>query len=387
MTTSANDVRTFIKQNEEAKTLVFEIASYGGFVTEGFEMYDVIRNSGKKIITIGYRVNSIAVIPFLAGDKRYVSENCDFVIHNARIDPMNLGINPLTAEDLAELFKGVQQTDNKILDAYCDVLGEEKRTKLLALMGAEANLGASGAIKLGFAHGYWKLKEKVEKKNITGPAMCIDEFWNDRKDILITIQNKFMENEKVKEIQNKMGLLEKAFNFFRKRYIKNEVTLTLTDGVSLFVDAAEGEDLVGKPAFILTDGVPGEPAPDGEHALNDGRTIVVAAGIITEVREGEEMAKLKEENATLKKSLEEKDAATAAAQAENKKLLDSFEAHKSESQKALKEIENKFEEFKKLVPGDGDDKKKEDHKEQNNVRKLNPEVARIYAAQQNRFKK
>ena len=66
LTTSAQDVRDFIDQNKDASELVFEISSDGGHVTEGFEIHDIIKNCGKKVTTIGYKVNSIAVIAFLA---------------------------------------------------------------------------------------------------------------------------------------------------------------------------------------------------------------------------------------------------------------------------------------------------------------------------------
>jgi ClpP class serine protease len=65
LVTSADDVRKFIDDNKESPELAFVISSDGGHVTEGFEMYDLIKASGKKITTIGYRVNSIAALLFL----------------------------------------------------------------------------------------------------------------------------------------------------------------------------------------------------------------------------------------------------------------------------------------------------------------------------------
>lgn len=56
-----------------------------------------------------------------------------------------------------------------------------------------------------------------------------------------------------------------------------------TDKETLIV---EGELAVGKPVFIETEEGP-VPAADGEYVIEDGRTVIVAEGIITEIKEVE----------------------------------------------------------------------------------------------------
>jgi ATP-dependent Clp protease protease subunit len=78
--------------------------------------------------------------------------------------------------------------------------------------------------------------------------------------------------------------------------------LSTADGSTLTVEREEGEPQVGDIA-----------SPDGEHVMPDGRTIVVAEGVITEIRpaeevEEEETEEDEDEAEALKKALEEKDA-------------------------------------------------------------------------------
>ena len=52
------------------------------------------------------------------------------------------------------------------------------------------------------------------------------------------------------------------------------MVITTSTGDELNVEREEGEIQVGDPA-----------SPDGEHVLEDGRTVVVTDGVITEIRE------------------------------------------------------------------------------------------------------
>ena len=52
------------------------------------------------------------------------------------------------------------------------------------------------------------------------------------------------------------------------------MVITTSTGDELTVEREEGEIQVGDPA-----------SPDGEHVLEDGRTVVVTDGVITEIKE------------------------------------------------------------------------------------------------------
>ena len=92
------------------------------------------------------------------------------------------------------------------------------------------------------------------------------------------------------------------------------MVITTSTGDELTVEREEGEIQVGDPA-----------SPDGEHVLEDGRTVVVTDGVITEIKEPsieeddaqalkDRIAELEAENSSLKSNAKsESDARILAA--------------------------------------------------------------------------
>ncbi len=359
--TSADDVRDFINANPEAKTLVFEISSFGGSLNQGFEMHDLIKGSGKKIVTIGYTVCSAAVLPFLAGDKRLISENADFIIHPARIMPENLGTNPLTAQDFQELAQRIQLDDKKIIDAYCSTIGEDKRSKVLAYFGQETNLGAKKAIQLGFANGYWKKKaaEPISNEIFFG----IDAFTEERfstLEISNYLSHKIMDAKELKAFHDKQNVIEKALNklisIFGKS--KNDAVLSDASGAKLGTVVSADANLVGKVAVEYDgDGLPTqEPLDDGTYTDDAGNTVVISggAGVVESVTpKAGNVANA--ENEALKKEIETLKAA-ATATANEKTVLENkikeLEGVNKTTLETVNKVKADFDEFKKLVPGE-----------------------------------
>ena len=128
-----------------------EIESDGGNVNEGIAIYDLLKNSGKHVTTIGEKINSIACVIFLAGDSRIAYKNIKAHIHSAWIDPQRLLGIQLNAEILNELQNEAEACDQKILDLYTDVLGKGKEKELLALMTEQTPVSAGRLLELGFA--------------------------------------------------------------------------------------------------------------------------------------------------------------------------------------------------------------------------------------------
>jgi len=343
---SASDASKFLEEHKADPEIVVEISSDGGYKTEGVEIFNILRTSGKKITTIAYKANSIATVIMLAGDTRLIAEYSQFVVHFARIDPMSLGLDPLTAEDFQKLADETERTDREIVDIYCSVLGEDKRTELVAAMADERDLGAKGAIKLGFATGYYK---KPGKSAVTQDAF---------RGLMITdhlatiIQNNMSEKKEATQLEKLEALMHAGFGRLAKAFakIKNEVTLTADDGTSIYAvpaDPANPNELKGAKVFVVdASGLPTEtPVADGEILLNDGRTLVVAAGVVTEVREALNAAKLAEEKAALQ-------AANAELQAKVASMEAQMTTDKAAAQKEVLAIQNAFNEYKKLIPGD-----------------------------------
>ncbi len=348
---SAEDARKFLRENKEAKEIVVEISSNGGYKTEGQEIYNILKNSGKRITTIGYKVNSIATVIMLAGDERLVVDPVEFVIHFARIAPEDLGIDPLTADDLQRLAAETERTDKEIVDLYCSVLGEDKRMQLVAAMAVETNIGAKGAIELGFATGYYTKNKEVTQDLFRGLLVT---------DHLATIiQNNMSEKKEATQLEKLEALMVAGFGKLAKAFakIKNEVTLPTADGKSIYVvpaDPAAPDNLQGAKVFQVDEsGIPTEtPVTDGPVALGDGRTLIVAAGVVTAVQEAIDAKKLAEENAAMK-------AANAELQAKLTAMETQMSTDKAEAQKEVLAIQNAFTEYKKLVPGDKTKEEKE----------------------------
>lgn len=353
---SASDARDFLQSHKDDPEIVVEISSDGGYKTEGIEIYSILKNSGKNITTISYKANSIATVIALSGSTRLIVENGQFIVHFARIDPQDLGINSLTSDDLQRLADETERADSQILDIYCNELGEEKRTELIAAMADERDLGAKGAIKIGFATGFYKKAKK--------PKMAIEDFTGALvTDHLALLIKNNMSKEKEEKDSNK-SLEEKIMNLGKSisklfLKLKNEVTLVLQDGSSIHVvpvDAAMPDELNGASVFKVDEaGLPTtEPVADGSYVINDGRTIVVLSGKVTEVQA------VIDPNAEMKTELAAKEEALKQASAEIAVLKASIETDKVEMKKQFDSIQNAFKEFKAAVPGE---RKKEDEDE------------------------
>lgn len=347
---SSDDVINFMDENPEATDIVVEIDSNGGSISEGKVIYNRLRQSGKNITTVTLRAQSIATLFMLTGKKRLIAENADFRIHQGRVYGEDLvALGPLLSEDLFEIGKEVAMATTEILDIYCQVLGEDKRSKFISEMSADKNIGAHGAIKLGFANGYYK---KAVQASELGGFLITDHLHS----IIKNQQNMKDTIDPVKTLSDKM---EAGFKKFAqmlagiKADVKNQVTLTLSSGGQVYaepVNVDAPDDLMGAKVFAVDDaGVPTtNPVEDGEYILDDGRTLVVASGVVTEVKTSVDAEALKAENEALKAEVETLKAAQATQADVAAKELATV---KAESKKELDALQMSFREFKNQVPG------------------------------------
>lgn len=325
--TNAQMVGDFIDANSEADTLEIEIDSNGGSVTTGFAIHDKLINSGKKIITKGFKVNSIATVVFLAGTERLLSKNAEFVIHNPWIDGSNLGNIPLTADELDAIAEDVRNSEDKIFNFYKDTLklNDSDQSIIRDLMSKDTDLGSQRAIELGFATG--NLERKKTKAAYTELVFNKYKSNNDNK-MNIEEQNK------------KIGLLEKGvtaiLNLLKKTEKKN-ATVTAEDGVTLYF---EGDTLeVGTALF--TDEAMSIAAEDGEHTLDSGEVVVIFEGVVTEIRpvavdeNAKKIADLEAENKKLK---EDNEAAIKTSNENAEAVIEQVNALKVEIENYKKEV-------------------------------------------------
>jgi ATP-dependent protease ClpP protease subunit len=156
---SSTTVREFLDANKEATEIVLEVRSDGGSTSEARIIYDMLKGCGKTITTHGYKVNSSAMILFLAGENRLISQNSDSIIHPVWVDAFGLPWQ-LEADDLRLFADEIDSEQVKLVDIYCSVIGEDKRVEVTQLMAETTNLSCDESIRLGFATG--KLEGKSQ---------------------------------------------------------------------------------------------------------------------------------------------------------------------------------------------------------------------------------
>ena len=249
---SANIVSDFLDQNKDATAITVKINSRGGDVQEGWAIHDLLKNSGKKIKTIGEgKIYSIATIVFLAGSEREIMSNADGLIHNPFIPGNNLS-GDYTSNDLLSIAEGVAQEEAKILDFYVENTGSLKE-KLAEYMLNDTKLSAEDMLNLGFAT---KIIEPVKAY------------------AYIKSLNKFkMEEKDVKTFGEKLDAIIAKIAAFSRLPAKDQ-TLKDKDGKEFKLEKESGAPAVGDKA-----------TPDGSFVMADGKTIVIANGAISEIKE------------------------------------------------------------------------------------------------------
>ena len=301
--------------NKSATSHIVHISSEGGDVYEGIKIYHELKKLPNVTVVVEGLAASIATLIMQAGQKIIALRPSDIMIHNPWAGMQGDANDFIAAAEQLERIKAT------LISVY------KKRTrmsdsKLAEMMDKETWMNADEAMAAGL----------------------IDEVQDRLKAVAKLDLNKFkMENTLSKEDAKTLfeGFFERVQNLFKTVKVKN-MAMTLEDGTVVVIDTETSEDLQGKK-ISLEDG---SAAPNGEHKMADGRTIVVQEGVITEVKPAviedemkkEEAEALKAENQRLKDELAK--ATGAAAQAANDVAA---------TNKAIMEIKAKFEaELKEL---------------------------------------
>lgn len=164
-----NDIRDALATCPEDEELVMEINSGGGSVYAGFEMYNLIRSSGRKVTAeIQSLAGSAMSVIVSACSKVLMSPASNIMIHRSSI-----GYTGGNAEKLEQDVQMLNTIDESILNAYCEKVGNKaSRTKLRHMMEDETFLTAQEAIECGLADGI--LKAGSESTDPTLAVACIE---------------------------------------------------------------------------------------------------------------------------------------------------------------------------------------------------------------------
>lgn len=128
----------------EGDDLVVEINSPGGDVMAGLGMYNMIRNSGKKITTrVTGVAASIASIIMLAGDKREMPSNAFAMVHSVKSGTWG------TAEEIRDHADMVDKVQTSLRNIYMERMGVDE-AKATEIMAKDTWLTAQECLDLGF---------------------------------------------------------------------------------------------------------------------------------------------------------------------------------------------------------------------------------------------
>jgi ATP-dependent Clp endopeptidase proteolytic subunit ClpP len=319
------NIQNQIQNQAEAETLVVHINSMGGDVNEGFAIHDVLRSTGKKIITqIEGMCASIATVIALAGDERRMTENSEYMIHC----PMMWGGG--TASEIQDQATYLKEVEGRVIDFYAQKTGSSKED-IEAMMKAETYMDSDKAKSLGFITEVVTTMKAVailKQKHMSTKTMTVKDF-----------EEKFDEKSE--------GIVTRILNAIKGKAKMIEVT-TAGGEILDFGESIEEESQI---AIGNTATVEGSPA-SGEYVLSDGRTLVFENGAVTEIKEagGEETVE------DLKQQIADKDQEIAdlkSAQAKHEDELAKMET------KVGEQIKKGLEDFKKEMKSDMNGKKLE----------------------------
>lgn len=276
---SFSDIQNFMAWIDPMDNRIdVEIHSCGGDCVEGYAIYDALRASGKEITcTVVGECASMATVILLAAplESRKMYEHAKLLIHNPYYGDGIGGM--LTAEKLQGYANSLISERKKMLKIYTERTGKSEDV-IQAQMNTDAWFESDKAIELGFVSSVVPaISAKGEKEPIINQK---PKSKMGKKDEKPTLKDAF------KMMASAMG-----FNV-------NPVALEITTstGDILTVEREEGEIQVGDAA-----------SPDGEWVLEDGRTVVVQNGVITEIREAstEDTQALKDRIAELEQEVAE----------------------------------------------------------------------------------
>ena len=251
-------------------TIDLRINCDGGDCLTGWAIIDKLRATGKKIsATIEGHAASMASLILLAASERKGYKHAQLLIHKPYFPAYTLA-DAYREEDLKRLATQLEDETRRALDFMVERTGADRAT-LEALMDEDKFVDMTKAKELGFIH------------EIIEPASATVKGWpkmTTSATSTTTHMSNNNDNNKLSLMQmlgKMLGLSVNIEESTEEAPAPSAYVLTTQDGTELTIDKPEGEDpAVGDAA-----------SPDGEHLMPDGTTIVVADGVITEIRDAE----------------------------------------------------------------------------------------------------
>jgi ATP-dependent protease ClpP protease subunit len=249
-----NDLNAIDKT--ELKELIVDINTFGGDVTTGFAMANILKRfASENSISLTTRISgycsSIGTVIFLAGDKRIGNDYADFFVHNAWTFAVG------DKNEMKKQYENLEEVSNKIAKYY-----SEKTTipfeEAVKLMDESTNIDSETALKYGF---FTEVENSVLAYNSKSIRNLLIQ--NNKKIINSNINNSDMQTNE------KKGILNKLMTGIRQALgINNLIVFTDTQDELDFYELQEGDVVnIGDKATIN-----GERA-NGAFMLADGQTL------------------------------------------------------------------------------------------------------------------
>jgi len=236
------NVKAQLDAASDSTEIALHIWSPGGDVMEGEAIYNLLKNSGKKITTyVEGTTASIATLIAGAGDKIIMNETARWMIHNPKISGLN---SQADARDLRHVANQLDKIKTLLIDVY-DRKTALGKPKLWELYDNETWYTAQEAKTAGFV-------DEVVDAQIRAVAKVDLKHYNEMKT---------------------EGLWKKIENLFSLSKFKNEFVEKLSDGTAIVV-LSDDEDWTGKQV-IYEDG---SALPAGTYTLESGKSFIVTEG-------------------------------------------------------------------------------------------------------------
>ena len=244
------------------ETVTAHIHSPGGFVSEGYAIYDYLVSQAKQL---GFNLEtiaegeckSIATVIFLAAPVRKITSNSEFMIHNP------WGANEGDAASMQKYASMLKEEEKMLAKFYSKKIGIDI-ADILQWMKTETYYSAGEAVKMGFA------TEVID----TMKAVALYNENNSNNNLINLKMNKPNFN-----LQNFKAIAQRALKALSGEAVKN-LDAFLEDGTAIFIQTEAAEPAIGDEVYLVETG---EYAPDGTHTLDSGLVIVTVSGLITEI--------------------------------------------------------------------------------------------------------
>lgn len=294
------DVISQLKTYSSFDSIMVHINSVGGDVMEGYAINKYLRDLKKPITTkINGKCYSIATVVALAGDKRIMSENSDYMIHNP--------------------WMGNQQGDSKHFEKVANQLKQEE-DKLAVFYAKETGIPVEQVKELMAEETYMTAKQAKEYGFVT-----------EKEEGQLKAVAKLKTEIKMDEVKKK-----EAINILAQ--IKKAVGMDTTPVAEM--DEEEKKDT---PKSMVLE--------DGEFMLEDGRMITVREGVV-ELKMESMDDESNEEAEAMKKKISDLESQLAQAKSEVENSAKAVQASKEENEAKIKALAEQVEKFSNLVVSD-----------------------------------